>query len=54
MITGVNGAAVGSADELAGLIAAHQPGDRITLKVRDRAASARSVTVTLADLPAAT
>jgi putative serine protease PepD len=49
----VNGAAVGSADELAGLIAAHQPGDRIALKVT-RDGEERTVTVTLADLPAAT
>jgi len=53
VVTGVNGAAVGSADELAGLIAAHQPGDRIALKVT-RDGNERTLTVTLADLPAAT
>jgi len=49
----VDGRAVQTADELAGAVAAHRPGDRITLAVRHGAAT-RTVTVALGDLPAST
>ena len=53
VISAVNGNAVRTADELAGAVAGHQPGDRIGLDVRHGGAT-RTVTVVLGDVPAST
>jgi putative serine protease PepD len=53
VITALDGRGVQTADELAGTVAAHRPGDRITLAVR-HGGTTRTVTVSLGDLPAST
>jgi S1-C subfamily serine protease len=50
-IVAVDGKAVTSAADLAGLIAAHRPGDKVTLEV-SRGGSQRTVEVTLGNVPA--
>jgi S1-C subfamily serine protease len=52
-IVSVDGRAVTTAQELGGIVAAHKPGDRVTLDVV-RSGKARTVTVTLGDAPAET
>ena len=53
VVSAVDGSAVHTADELAGAVASHQPGDRIGLDVR-HGSTTRTVTVVLGDVPAST
>jgi putative serine protease PepD len=53
VIVAIDGKPVGSAEDLASAIAAHKPGDKVTLRV-ERGSKARAVTVTLGDVPSGT
>ena len=53
VITSVNGAAVASGDELSAAIAAHNPGDTVTLAYADAAGASHRIAVALVDGPAA-
>jgi serine protease Do len=50
VIVAVDGKSVHTSTELANAIAAHKPGDKITLRVL-RGSAGRDVTVTLGDVP---
>jgi S1-C subfamily serine protease len=51
VIVSVDGKPVGSSAQLAAIVAAHRPGDQVTLKVV-RGGKSRSITVTLGNVPA--
>ena len=48
VITAIGGTTVSSADDMSAAMAAHSPGDRVTLTWTDATGQSRSATVTLA------
>jgi putative serine protease PepD len=51
VVKAVDGQAIATADQLSTLLADHKPGEKVPVEVRERDGSARTVEVTLGELP---